>query len=100
MRILLAIAVMVVATQITRFLPFIIFKNREPSEKLKQAARFIPGAVMITLVLISLPLNNNKTSLLQWVGVAIVAGLHLTFNRALISILGGTGIYILLLNTL
>lgn len=99
MKIILAIAVMVAATQITRFLPFIIFNKREPSDRLKQAARFIPGAVMITLVLISLPLSSEKSSLLQWIGVAVVAGLHLTFNKALISILGGTGIYILLLNT-
>lgn len=98
MKILLAILVMVIATQITRFLPFIIYREREPSKKLKQAARLIPGAVMMTLVLTSIPLSMEKASLLQWIGVSIVTLLHLSFNKPLISILGGTGIYILLLN--
>lgn len=100
MNIILAIVVMVLATQLTRFLPFIIYRDREPSKKLKQAARLIPGAVMMTLVLTSLPISLEKSSLLQWIGVIIVALLHLSFNKPLISILGGTAIYITLLNIL
>lgn len=97
MKILLAIIVMIIATQITRFLPFIIFKKKEPSETLKTVSKFIPGAVMITLVLISIPINMDISSNYKiWLGSIIVIVLHLTFNKPLISILGGTGLYCLI----
>lgn len=98
MRIALAILAMGVATQFTRFFPFILFSKRDAPKWLLTGAKLIPGAVMLTLVLTSLPLNlNGTTSQLQWIAAAIVITLHLIFKHPLISIFGGTGIYMLLL---
>lgn len=98
MKIFLSIVAMAVATQFTRFFPFVIFKRKEPPKWLISGARLIPGAVMLTLVLTSLPLDIAVDSnYLQWIGALIVVVLHLLFKHPLVSIFGGTGIYMFLL---
>lgn len=98
-RIILAILIMGIATQITRFFPFILFSKKEAPNWLIAGARLIPGAVMLTLVLTSLPLNNfnNLETWLQYLSAVVVVFLHLLFKHPLISIFGGTAFYMLLL---
>lgn len=99
MRIFLAILAMGIATQITRAFPFLLFNKKEPPKWLLTGAKLIPGAVMLTLVLTSLPLKvTNDGFILQWIAAAVVVALHLLFKHPLVSIFGGTGIYMLLLN--
>ncbi len=99
MKILLSILAMGIATQFTRFFPFLLFSKKEPPKWLIIGARLIPGSVMLTLVLTSLPLSfEDNTSLLQWIAATIVVFLHLTFKHPLISIFGGTGAYMLILH--
>lgn len=99
MKIFLAIMAMGIATQLTRFFPFLLFSKKEPPKWLLVGAKLIPGAVMLTLVLTTLPLTiADKTIWLQWSGAAIVIVLHLIFKHPLISIFGGTGAYMLLLH--
>ena len=101
LRIIIAIAVMTAATQLTRFFPFLLFSRREPPQWLLKGARLIPGAVMTVLVVSSVPHNLNIASpdtWIAWAGVAAVSVLHLSFRHPLVSIFGGTGVYMVLLN--
>ena len=99
MKILFAVLAMTIATQLTRFFPFLLFKRRDPPKWLLNGAKLIPGAVMLTLVLTSLPLDFTvRSDYLQWAGAGIVITLHLIFRHPLVSIFGGTGIYMFLLH--
>ncbi|MGL1890472.1 MAG: AzlD domain-containing protein [Spirochaetaceae bacterium] len=98
MRIFLAILAMGIATQLTRVFPFLLFSKREAPRWLLTGAKLIPGAVMLTLVLTSLPLSVAAQNFkLQWLGAASVVTLHLLFKHPLVSIFGGTAVYMLLL---
>ncbi|MDC7126554.1 MAG: AzlD domain-containing protein [Spirochaetales bacterium] len=101
LRIIIAIAVMTAATMLTRFFPFIIFSKKEPPKWMLSGAKLIPGAVMMVLVVTSLPHNLAIRIPETWIpfaGVASVTILHLIFKHPLVSIFGGTTIYMLLLN--
>lgn len=98
MKMILSILAMGIATQFTRFFPFLLFSKRKAPDWLIQGARLIPGAVMLTLVLTSLPLSVSDDGFkLKWIAAAAVITLHLIFKHPLISIFGGTGLYMLLL---
>ncbi|OQY36705.1 MAG: hypothetical protein B6229_09515 [Spirochaetaceae bacterium 4572_7] len=98
MKIVLAIVAMSVATLFTRAFPFILFSRREPPKWLIKGAKLIPGAVMITLVITSLPINITTTQdFLPWIAALFVIFLHLLFKHPLVSIFGGTAIYMVML---
>lgn len=97
---LLAILCMGMATAFTRYFPFLLYSRRKPPEKLLRSARLIPGAVMVVLVFTQLPVQLNISSIdvwLPWLCVLVTAVLHLVFRHPLLSILGGTGLYMLLM---
>ena len=101
LKLVIAIAVMAIATMLTRFFPFILFSKRKPPKWLLSGAKLIPGAVMMVLVVTSLPHSLNFSKTETWIpfaGVACVAVLHLFFKHPMISIFGGTAFYIMLLN--
>ena len=101
LNIIIAIAVMTLATQLTRFFPFLLFSKRQPPQWLLTGSRLIPGAVMMVLVIYSMPHNLNFTEAATWVplaGVAAVSILHILFKHPLISIFGGTALYMTLLH--
>ena len=62
LRMIIAIAVMTAATQLTRYFPFLLFSRRQPPGWLLTGSRLIPGAVMMVLVIYSMPHNLNFTS--------------------------------------
>ena len=98
---IIAIAVMTLATQLTRFFPFLLFSKHKPPQWLLTGSRLIPGAVMMVLVIYSMPHNfrfAEPETWIPWTGVAVVSTLHLLFRHPLISIFGGTGVYMLLLH--
>lgn len=98
---LLAIGAMTLATQFTRWFPFLLFSRREPPQKMIESARLIPGAVMVVLVMTSLPMdfqNFLSVNWISWASVLLVAVLHLLFRHPLLSIFGGTAVYMVLLN--
>lgn len=101
LRIIIAIAVMTAATQLTRFFPFLLFSRRQPPPWLLTGARLIPGAVMTVLVVYSMPHNlhfSSPDTWIPWSGVVAVSILHLLFKHPLVSIFGGTAVYMILLN--
>ena len=100
-KIIIAIAVMTAATQLTRWFPFLLFSKKEPPRRLIESSRLIPGAVMTVLVVTSLPRSIHITqpeNWMPWAGAAVVSVLHLLFRHPLVSIFGGTAFYMLLLH--
>ena len=95
--ILLAITV---GTVITRFLPPILFPHGKPLPKfLQELCTLLPPAMMGLLLVYSLR-NVSFASAGQWlpecIAIAVTAGLHLWRRNSLLSIAGGTIIYMLL----
>ena len=92
---------MAVATLLTRAFPFLLFSKKRPPAKLITSARLIPGAVMTVLVAASIPHSLDFASPETWIplaGVASVSILHLSLKHPLVSIFGGTGVYMTLLH--
>ena len=87
-------------TQITRWLPFLMFpENKQPPKVVLYLGRVLPPAMMGLLLVYSLR-NVSFASAGQWlpecIAIAVTAGLHLWRRNSLLSIAGGTIIYMLL----
>jgi len=97
---LLLVAVAVLVTMTTRFLPFLIFGNGRKTPPLVTAlSKVLPGAIMGMLVVYCLKdvqLLTFPHGLPELVGIAVVVGLHVWKRNALFSIGGGTICYMLL----
>ena len=87
-------------TQVTRGLPFILFpENKEPPAVVVYLGKVLPTAVMGLLVVYSLKgvdLLAGSHGLPEAIAIAVVAGLHWWKNNVLLSIAGGTVVYMLL----
>ena len=99
-RAILAIAVMAVVTFLTRALPFILFGrgNRVPRVVL-YLGRYLPPAVIAMLIVYCLR-GVSFSAASGWapslIAAAAVVGLHLWKKNNLLSILGGTVLYMVL----
>ena len=107
-----AIAVMALITFLTRALPFLLFdRGDHPPKLVLYLGRVLPPAVIAMLIIYCLKSNilaveANLTSLLdpavlsQWLpallAVAVVVLLHLWKHNNLLSIFGGTILYMVL----
>lgn len=95
--IILAVAA---GTQVTRWLPFILFpENKEPPAVVVYLGKVLPAAVMGLLVVYSLKsvdLLSGSHGLPEFIAIAVVVGLHWWKNNVLLSIAGGTVVYMLL----
>ena len=107
-----AIAVMAIVTFLTRALPFLLFdRGDHPPKLVLYLGRVLPSAVIAMLIIYCLKSNilaveANLTSLLapavlnQWlpalVSVAVVVLLHVWKHNNLLSIFGGTILYMVL----
>ena len=94
------IAICVAITFLERLLPFLIFRKGEVPSIIRYLGRILPMAVMAALVVYCLK-SVSFTSLEGWIpslaGVAVTAGLHLWKGNTLLSVVGGTACYMLLL---
>lgn len=99
---IITIAVIALVTALTRFLPFLIFKSGKPTPRLlKFFGATLPPAVFGMLVVYCLKAVNLFSSpfgLPELLGVATVVVLHLIFKKMPVSIIGGTAVYMLLVN--
>ena len=97
---LILIAVMVLATQLTRALPFLAFPAGKPTPKyIAYIGKVLPAAVFGMLVVYCLKNVNilgGSHGLPELIGIAIVVLLHLWRRQMLLSIAGGTIAYLLL----
>ena len=97
---LILIAVMVLATQLTRALPFLAFPAGRPTPKyIAYIGKVLPAAVFGMLVVYCLKNVNilgGSHGLPELIGIVIVVLLHLWRRQMLLSIAGGTVAYMLL----
>jgi len=97
---LLIITVVSLGTILTRFLPFLIFPPGRPTPKyIKYLGRVLPSAVFGMLVIYCLKGVNVLTApygLPEAIAILVVVGLHLWKKQTLLSIAGGTAVYMIL----
>ncbi len=97
-------AVMILAvtagTVITRFLPFVLFpENKDPHQFVNYLGKTLPSAMMGFLVVYSLKNITPLTfpyGLPELIAVTVVLLLHVWKNNTLLSICGGTAVYMFL----
>lgn len=96
----ITIAVVVLGTMLTRFLPFLIFTPGRPTPRyIQYIGKVLPPAVFGLLVVYCLKnvsLFSGSHGLPEAVAIAVVAALHLWKRQMLLSIAGGTVVYMLL----
>ena len=97
---LVIISMVALATQITRWTPFLVFSGgRRLPRVVEDLGRLLPPAMMGLLVVYSLrntQLLTGSHGLPEAIAVAVTAGLHLWRRSTLLSILAGTAVYMLL----
>ena len=95
----LLIAVVSLVTMGIRFLPFVVFRKKTP-EWILYMGKVLPFAIMGMLVVYTLknvtPLKGNH-GIPELLGVLFVVFLHKWKHNTLLSIVGGTILYMLLI---
>ncbi len=99
---LLAIAVIAAVTILLRFLPFLIFSGKRKTPPfILWLGKVLPFAIMGMLVVYCLKgvsFTSAPFGLPELVGCAAVVLLHVWKRNSVISIAGGTAIYMLIVN--
>ena len=97
---IITIAMIVLGTMITRFLPFLIFPAGKSTPKyIQYLGNVLPAAVFGLLVVYCLKdvsIFTGSHGLPELISIALVVVLHLWKRRMLLSIAGGTICYMLL----
>lgn len=96
---IITIATMVVATAATRFIPFIIYRGKTTPGYIQYLSKVLPPAVFGMLVIYCLKdvqFTSGHYGLPELIGIVVTALLHAWKRQMLISILGGTVVYMLL----
>ncbi len=97
---IVTIAMVVLGTVLTRFLPFLLFPAGKPTPKyIRYLGTVLPAAVFGLLVVYCLKdvsLLTGSHGLPELIAIAVVAALHLWKRQMLLSIAGGTVCYMLL----
>ena len=94
-------AVMSLVTILLRFLPFLIFRKQTPAY-ITYLGKVLPPAIIGMLVVYCLKditLTVRPHGLPELIAAACVVGLQVWRRNALISILSGTVVYMLLIQT-
>ncbi len=97
---LLLILVIAAFTALLRALPFLVFNGkREPPGYVMFLGDRLPAAIIGMLIVYCLR-DMSFGAVSEWLpallGVAVTAGLHIWRRNTLLSIIGGTGVYMLL----
>lgn len=96
--VVLTIAVASLVTIGLRFLPFLIFSKRQTPPVISYLGKVLPYAVMGMLVVYCLKDMTAPFGIPELLGCAAVALLHIWKRSTLLSIGGGTAVYMLLVN--
>lgn len=98
---IITIAMAILATTLTRFLPFIIFPAGKDAPKfIKYLGKVLPAAVfgfLVVYCLKNVDILGGSHGIPELIAVAVVVALHLWKRQMLLSILGGTVVYMLLI---
>ncbi len=97
---LITIGLMVIATMLTRFLPFLIFPADKPTPKyIRYLGKVLAPAVFGMLVIYCLKdvsIFTGSHAIPELLAIAVVILLHLWKRQMLLSIAGGTVFYMFL----
>jgi len=97
---IMTVAIIVLATMLTRFLPFMLFPAGKPTPKyIQYLGKVLPAAVFGLLVVYCLKdvsIITGSHGLPELIAIAVVILLHLWKRQMLLSIAGGTICYMLL----
>ena len=97
---LVTVGVIILATVIMRFLPFVLFPDNKPTPKfIHYLGVVLPGAVFGLLMVYALKGVNvleGSHGIPELIGIAVTAGVHLWKKQMLLSISAGTICYMLL----
>ena len=98
---LAAMLVMTVATYITRLTPFLLFSKGQESSLLNYISKSTPPMVMTILVIYMLKDVEYLTFEIVYTFIALLvtAGLHIYKRNALLSIVSGTIVYMIFVQT-
>ncbi|MBM7706442.1 branched-subunit amino acid transport protein AzlD [Chryseomicrobium aureum] len=101
---IITIAVVVLGTMLTRFLPFWIFPADKPTPGyVLFLGRLLPPAVLGLLVIYSVKdveWTGGLYGLPEILGILLIVGLHIWKRNMLLSIAGGTIFYMMLVQTI
>lgn len=98
-QVLLAVFLSGIIILTTRLLPFIIFSKKEVPLFVRFIERYAPSLIMAILFVYCLKdinFTGDSHGIEYLISIASVAALHLTFKNSMVSIFGGTAIFILL----
>lgn len=97
---IITIAIVVLGTMLTRFLPFLLFPAGKPTPKyVRYLGKVLPPAVFGMLVIYCLKnvsIFTGSHAIPEMLSIALVVALHLWKRQLLLSIAGGTVCYMLL----
>lgn len=100
---MITIAMVVLGTAVTRFLPFLIFPAGKPTPKyIQYLGKVLPAAVFGLLVIYSLKnvsIFTGSHGLPELISIVLVIFLHVWKRQMLLSIAGGTIFYMILVQT-
>lgn len=97
-----ALVTILVVTFALRALPFLLIGRLRESAFVQFLGRTMPVGIMLILVVYTLKdvsLGTGWRGLPEALALAITVGLHLWRRNALLSILGGTAVYVVLVST-
>lgn len=97
---IITIALCAAGTMLTRFLPFILFSHKRPLPKyIRYLGQALPAAIFGMLVVYCLKdvnIFSGGHGVPELISIALTAALHLWKRSMLLSIAGGTVLYMLL----
>ena len=97
---IITVALCVAGTMTTRFLPFVVFSSKRTTPKYVQyLGKVLPGAIFGMLVVYCLKdvsIINYSHGIPEAIAIVVTVLLHLWKRQMLLSIAGGTVVYMLL----
>ena len=100
---IITVAMVVLGTAATRFLPFLVFPAGKPTPKyIQYLGKVLPAAVFGLLVIYCLKdvdIPGGSHGIPELIAIAAVVALHLWKRQMLLSIAGGTVLYMVLVQT-
>lgn len=97
---LITIGICALGTMTTRFLPFLIFRSNKPTPAyIQYLGKALPAAIFGMLVVYCLKnvsLLTGSHGLPELAAILVTVGLHLWKRQTILSIVGGTACYMLL----
>ncbi len=98
---IITIALCVLGTMATRFLPFLVFSGDKPTPKyIQYLGKALPAAIFGMLVVYCLKnvsILTGSHGIPELISIVLVLALHLWKRQMLLSIAGGTVCYMLLI---